>query len=140
MGDPIVRRRDGAIAYQLAVVVDDADAGITDIVRGRDIAPSTATQVLLQRALGLPTPRYKHHFLLLEGAGKLSKLHGSIPFSLVRERHTAPELIAILAAAAGQAPRGHVRELIADFDWARVPREDRLATVDSSAGSRLVIR
>jgi len=94
MGDPIVRRRDGVIAYQLAVVVDDADAGITDVVRGRDIAPSTATQVMLQRMLGLSTPRYRHHFLLLEELvrGKLSKLHRSIPFSRVRVRHTGDEL------------------------------------------------
>src|SRR5690606_12188084 len=82
MGDPIVRRRDGVIAYQLAVVVDDADAGVTDVIRGRDIASSTATQVMLQRLLGVPTPRYRHHFLLLEESGdKLAKLHGSIPFS-----------------------------------------------------------
>src|SRR5207302_9840336 len=94
MGDPIVRRRDGVIAYQLAVVVGDADAGITDVVRGRDIAPSTATQVLLQRLLGLPTPRYRHHFLLLEERGKLAKLHGSIPFSQLRARHTAAEIVA----------------------------------------------
>jgi glutamyl-Q tRNA(Asp) synthetase len=58
MGDPIVVRRDGVIAYQLAVVVDDAAAGIDRVVRGRDIAPSTATQVRLQEALGLPRPRY----------------------------------------------------------------------------------
>jgi glutamyl/glutaminyl-tRNA synthetase len=139
MGDPVVRRREGAIAYQLAVVVDDADAGITDVVRGRDIAPSTATQVLLQRALGLPTPRYRHHFLLLEPGDakvddKLSKLHGSIPFSALRARHTAPELVAILAAAAGQEPRAQVRALVADFAWARVPREDRLARFDAIAG------
>ena len=135
LGDPVVRRRDGAIAYQLAVVVDDADAGVTDVVRGRDIAPSTATQVLLQRALGLSTPRYRHHFLLLEtGVDKLSKLHGSIPFPALRARHTAPELVALLAAAAGQAPRGHVRELVADFAWSRVPRTDRLARFDPVAG------
>ncbi len=136
LGDPIVRRRDGAIAYQLAVVVDDADAGVTDIVRGRDIAPSTATQLLLQRALGLPTPRYKHHFLLLEraGADKLSKLHGAIPFSLLRGRHTAADVIALLAAAAGQDPRGRARELVAGFDWARVPRGDRVARFDPLAG------
>ena len=92
MGDPIVRRRDGAIAYQLAVVVDDAAAGVTDVVRGRDIAPSTATQVLLQRLLELPTPRYRHHLLLLEPAGdKLAKLHGSIPFAALKARHAAPE-------------------------------------------------
>ena len=137
LGDPVVRRRDGAIAYQLAVVVDDADAHVTDIVRGRDIASSTATQVLLQRLLGLPTPRYKHHFLLLEpvGADKLSKLHGSIPFSQLRAKHTAAQLVGKLAVAAGQAEVGHVRELVDGFDWANVPRADRVAVL----GEQLVI-
>jgi glutamyl/glutaminyl-tRNA synthetase len=136
LGDPIVRRRDGAIAYQLAVVVDDGDAGITDIVRGRDIAPSTATQVLLQRLLGLPQPRYRHHFLLLEPAGdKLAKLHGSIPWSELRARYTDPrELCGILAHAAELAAGVPCspRELIAAFDWARVPREDRIARWDGA--------
>lgn len=139
MGDPIVRRRDGAIAYQLAVVVDDADAGVTDVVRGVDIAASTATQVMLQRALGLPTPVYRHHFLLLEsGADKLSKLHGSIPFTQLRAHHTAAEVVARLAAAAGQSPCERARDLIVSFDWAHVPRRDRLATFEPGAG--LVIR
>jgi len=124
MGDPIVRRRDGVIAYQLAVVVDDADGGITDVVRGRDIAPSTATQVLLQRLLGYPTPTYRHHFLLLEPHGdKLAKLHGSIPFSTLRARYTGDELRALLAVAAGQPPD----VTPATFDWARVPAHDRVA-------------
>ena len=127
MGDPIVRRRDGVIAYQLAVVVDDADGGITDVVRGRDIAPSTATQVLLQRLLGYPTPRYRHHFLLLEPHGdKLAKLHGSIPFTKLRARYTGPELRAILAVAAGQDPQVEP----ATFAWARVPVDDRVARWD----------
>ena len=127
MGDPIVRRRDGVIAYQLAVVVDDADGGITDVVRGRDIAPSTATQVLLQRLLGYPTPRYRHHFLLLEPHGdKLAKLHGSIPFTKLRARYTGPELRAILAVAAGQDPQVEP----ATFAWARVPDDDRVARWD----------
>ena len=132
LGDPIVRRRDGAIAYQLAVVVDDGDAGITDVIRGRDIAPSTATQVLLQRLLGLPQPRYRHHFLLLEPAGnKLAKLHGSIPWNDLRARYSAPELLAILVRAANlddASPR--------TFDWARVPRTDKVARWD---GRDLVI-
>ena len=123
MGDPIVVRRDRVIAYQLAVVVDDADAGITDVVRGRDIAPSTATQVLLQRMLGYSTPSYRHHFLLLEPAGdKLAKLHGSIPFRELRARYSGPELRDLLAHAAGLLsadPR--------DFDWAHVRRDDRIA-------------
>ena len=128
MGDPIVRRRDGVIAYQLAVVVDDAAANITDVVRGHDIAPSTATQVMLQRLLGMPMPRYRHHFLLLEDSGdKLAKLHGSIPFSQVRARYSGADLCGWLAHTAGllDAPRAcTLEELVGAFDWVRVPRED----------------
>lgn len=143
LGDPIVRRRDGAIAYQLAAVVDDGDAQISDVVRGRDIAPSTATQVMLQRLLGIATPRYRHHFLLLEpraaphaaalddpGASKLAKLHGSLPWSQLRRRHDGAALCGILAHAAGLAPSSapcRPEDLIAAFDWRRVPRRDRIA-------------
>jgi len=132
MGDPVVVRRDGVIAYQLAVVVDDHDAQITDVVRGRDIAPSTATQIMLQRLLGYPTPRYRHHFLLLEPAGeKLAKLHGAIPFSWLQRRYDARELVGVLARAAnlGAGPTTP-RELVASFDWARVPRDDRVVRWD----------
>lgn len=137
MGDPIVRRRDGVIAYQLAVVVDDGDEGITDVVRGRDIAPSTATQLLIQRALGLPAPRYRHHFLLLEAqrGDKLAKLHGSIPYSKLRAHYDPPALCGVLAHAAGllDAPRPCApHELIAAFAWARVPREDRVARLTNA--------
>jgi glutamyl/glutaminyl-tRNA synthetase len=131
MGDPIVRRRDGVIAYQLAVVVDDAGAQITDVIRGRDIAPSTATQVLIQRALGVAQPRYRHHFLLLESSGdKLAKLHGSIPFSDLRAHHDGPALCGILAHAANliDQPRACTpAELIESFSWSRVPTIDRIA-------------
>lgn len=134
MGDPIVRRRDGVIAYHLAVVVDDADAGVTDVVRGRDIAPSTATQVLLQRLLGYPTPRYRHHFLLLEPAGdKLAKLHGSIPFGELSARYRGDELCGLLAYAAGllASPKPcPPNDLVADFSWARIGREDRVVRWD----------
>ncbi|MBL9014698.1 MAG: hypothetical protein JNL83_11010 [Myxococcales bacterium] len=129
MGDPIVRRKDGVIAYHLAVVVDDAAAGITDVIRGRDIAPSTATQVLIQHALGLPTPRYRHHFLLLEPGtdGKLSKMHGSLPYSELRQSFSPKEIIGKLAHLAGltddDEPRS-VRRL--ELDWNRVPTEDRV--------------
>jgi glutamyl-Q tRNA(Asp) synthetase len=129
LGDPIVRRRDGAIAYQLAVVVDDADGGITDVIRGRDIAASTATQVMLQRLLGFAQPRYRHHFLLLERAGgdKLAKLHGSIPWTELRARYTeARELVEVLARAAGLAS-GTPPELVAGFSWGRVPTADKVA-------------
>lgn len=74
LGDPIIRRRDGIYAYQLAVVVDDANQGVTDVVRGSDLLPSSCWQRSLQRALGLPEPRYAHLPLVCEPNGaKLSK-------------------------------------------------------------------
>jgi glutamyl-Q tRNA(Asp) synthetase len=78
VGDFVLKRADGLWAYQLAVVVDDAAQGITDIVRGQDLADNTARQILLQRALGLPTPRYLHTPLVLGANGeKLSKQNGA---------------------------------------------------------------
>jgi glutamyl-Q tRNA(Asp) synthetase len=83
VGDFVLKRADGVFAYQLAVVVDDAEQGVTDVVRGEDLADSTARQILLQRLLGVPTPRYLHTPLVrtLDGA-KLSKQTGATPLAL----------------------------------------------------------
>ena len=83
VGDFVLRRADGLWAYQLAVVVDDAAQGITDVVRGEDLRDNTARQILLQQALGLPTPRYLHTPLVLAANGeKLSKQNGATPLDL----------------------------------------------------------
>jgi len=129
-GDPVVRRRDGAIAYQLATVVDDAAAGVTRIVRGRDLAPSTAVQVALQRLLDLPTPAYRHHLLLLEErGGKLAKLHGAVGIAALRPVYEARALCGVLAAAAGLLPEPapvSPAELVDGFGWEAVRTADRV--------------
>ena len=83
VGDFILRRTDGLWAYQLAVVVDDAYQGVTHVVRGEDLADNTARQILLQRALSLPTPAYLHTPLVRASDGhKLSKQNGAAPLDL----------------------------------------------------------
>jgi glutamyl-Q tRNA(Asp) synthetase len=128
MGDPVVRRRDGAVAYHLAVVVDDAAAGITRVVRGRDLASATATQVALQRALGLPTPAYRHHFLLLERSGdKLAKLHGAVGWRELANVYSGEALCGLLARLSGLRGEDRPlspRDLLRDFAWTRVRADD----------------
>ena len=101
VGDFVLRRADGHWAYQLAVVVDDAAQGITDVVRGSDLLDSTARQILLQRALGLATPRYLHLPLIVDGDGrKLSKSSAALP---VEDDDPVPALRAAWLAL-GQVP------------------------------------
>lgn len=83
VGDFVLRRADGLWAYQLAVVVDDAAQGVSHVVRGQDLADNTARQILLQRALGLPTPQYLHTPLVMGANGeKLSKQNGALALDL----------------------------------------------------------
>lgn len=136
-GDPIVRRRDGAIAYHLACVVDDAAIGVTRVVRGRDLATSTATQVALQRCLGFETPRYRHHLLLLERREqKLAKLHGSVGTPELRDAYGPERLCGFLAHAAGlvDVPDDITpAELIEVFSWEQVGVHDRLVLWDGES-------
>jgi glutamyl/glutaminyl-tRNA synthetase len=129
-GDPIVRRRDGASAYHLASVVDDAAVGVTRVVRGRDLAASTAPQARLRGLLNLPLPAHRHHLLLLERRGKkLAKLHGSVDIEALRRVYTAEALCGVLAHAAGlrdSPDPATPGELLAAFRWERVALEDRL--------------
>jgi glutamyl-Q tRNA(Asp) synthetase len=110
VGDFILRRSDGLWAYQIAVVVDDAAQGITDVVRGEDLADNTARQIHLQRALGLPTPHYLHTPLVLAADGqKLSKQTGARPLDLadpVRTLAEAGQVLGLPAALVDVAHRG----------------------------------
>jgi glutamyl-tRNA synthetase len=103
VGDIIVRRSDGLFAYQLAVVVDDAADGVSDVVRGDDLLASTPRQVALQQMLGLPTPAYAHVPLVLGCDGRrLAKRHGPVSLHDLREAGvTARRLVGRLAALSG---------------------------------------
>jgi glutamyl-tRNA synthetase len=90
-GDFVVWRRDDVPAYQLAVVVDDAAMGITEVVRGCDLLRSTARQILLQRALGLPKLNYYHCDLVLDEKGqRLAKRHDALSLRTLREAGLTP--------------------------------------------------
>lgn len=132
VGDFVLRRADGLWAYQLAVVVDDADQDISHVVRGADLLDSTPRQILLQRALALPTPRYLHLPLVLDAHGhKLSKSDSALP---VRAGDPLPALRAAWRAL-GQADAAldesrDVPTLLAEargrFDPSRLPHRTAL--------------
>ena len=126
--DFVVRRNDGAPAYQLAVVVDDADQGVGEVVRGADLVDSTPRQILLYNLLGLPAPRYAHVPLVLGPDGqRLAKRHGAVTLADRREAGEMPEeVLARMATSLGLAEPGQrpsLSDLLARFDPARLPRE-----------------
>lgn len=127
-GDFLLRRSDGLYAYQLAVVVDDAAMGVTEVVRGADLLSSTPRQLLLYRLLGLRAPRFIHFPLLLDQQGRrLSKRDGSIGLDALQARLVPEEVVGKLAYLAGLNPSGQPRtpeQLVPVFDWSKVPTED----------------
>lgn len=125
-GDPLLFRRDGVFAYHLAVVVDDGDQGVTEIVRGADLRSVTATQVRLQEALGLPRPTYAHLGLVTAPEGtRLGKRGGALGLDALRARSVgAEDLIGWLGFSLGcldHAEPCRAEDLIPHFEWSRVP-------------------
>ena len=127
-GDFLLRRSDGMFAYQLAVVVDDAAMGVTEVVRGADLLDSTPRQLYLYDLLGLTPPRFYHFPLLLTADGRrLSKRNADAGLDVLRDRSSAPEILGKLAYLAGFNPSAAPRtatELLTDFHWDKVPAED----------------
>ena len=127
-GDYIIRRSDGLWGYQLAVVVDDALSGVTQVVRGRDILFSTPRQIELFRALGYDVPQFFHIPLLTDSAGRrLAKRDRDLDLTALAKRHTPQEILGMLAFACGlqEEPRPmRLEALLPLFDWARVKTED----------------
>jgi glutamyl-tRNA synthetase len=136
--DVVLRRGDGVPAYNLAVVVDDALQGVTQVVRADDLVPSTPRQVLLQRLLGLPTPTYLHVPLVVGDDGvRLAKRHGAVTMRDLAAAGTGPaEVLSMLAASLGLARPGErvaADDLVERFDPATIPPEPvRLADLQRS--------
>ncbi len=134
-GDFVLKRRDGVYAYQLAVVVDDIDMGITEIVRGADLLDSTARQIQLIDALGGDIPTYAHLPLVVnENGDKLSKRNEAITLAELRAEGVRPEaIVGFLAHALGVADTVqpiYPNDLIGQFVWERVRTEPIIVTGD----------
>lgn len=126
--DFVIRRNDGAVAYQLAVIVDDAAQGIEEVVRGADLVDSTPRQLLLYRLLDLPAPRYAHVPLVLGPDGRrLAKRHGAVTLADWRALGEGPEeALAWMACSLDLAETGErpsPADLLARFDPVCLPRE-----------------
>jgi len=120
VGDFVLRRADGLIAYQLAVVVDDGAQGVTDVVRGADLLDSTARQIHLQRLLGLPTPRYLHVPVAANAAGEKLSKQTRAPDAVPRDLGPALRFLGMVPPE-GAAPAELLDWAIGAWDPARVP-------------------
>ena len=127
-GDFVVRRADGVYVYQLAVTVDDALSGVTEVVRGVDLLSSSPRQMYLQELFGFPHPTYGHVPLLMAPDGRrLSKRDRDLDLDALRQKLTAEQLIGSLACTAGLLPRPEAIsawELAGEFSWEKLKNEN----------------
>lgn len=127
-GDFVLRRADGVFVYQIAVVVDDGEAGVTEVVRGCDLLSSTPRQIYLSRLLGYPEMQYWHVPMLTDAGGrKLSKRDADLDLGALRLNHRPEEVVGMLAFRAGLLEREEPvspRELLSVFRWDKLRRED----------------
>ena len=127
-GDFVVRRADGVYVYQLAVTVDDGEAGVTEVVRGMDLLSSAPRQMYLQELFGFPTPQYGHIPLLLAPDGRrLSKRDRDLDLGVLREKMAPEALLGCLAFSCGLIDRNEsisARELAGEFSWEKLKKED----------------
>ena len=127
-GDMVVRRADGVYVYQLAVTVDDGEAGVTEVVRGSDLLSSAPRQMYLQELFGFPHPEYAHVPMLLAPDGRrLSKRDHSLDLGALRLSCTPEEIIGALAYCAGLLEKNEpvsAKELCGEFSWAKVRKKD----------------
>lgn len=139
VGDFVVSKSPEQPAYQLAVVADDLDNGVTEVVRGDDLIPSTGRQILLYRALGAEPPSYGHVPLVVGPDGKrLAKRHGDARISTLRERGVSPErIIGVLAEWSGLGEGDATPScLVKAWSWDRVSRERVVLTPDRLSALR----
>ena len=127
-GDFVVRRADGVYVYQLAVTVDDALAGVTEVVRGVDLLSSSPRQMYLQELFGFPHPEYGHVPLLMAPDGRrLSKRDRDLDLDALRQRMTPQQLIGSLACTAGLLEKPEAisaKELAGEFSWQKLKKEN----------------
>ena len=132
-GDFVVRRGDGVYVYQLAVTVDDGEAGVTEVVRGKDLLSSAPRQMYLQELFGYPHPEYAHVPMLMAPDGRrLSKRDRDLDLGVLRQNMTPEELIGALAYAAGLIERREAvsaKELAREFSWDKLRKEDICLTL-----------
>lgn len=127
-GDFVIKRAGGAYAYQLAVVVDDAEQGVRQVVRGGDLLSSTARQIALQRALALPEPAYAHLPLIVGPDGsKLGKRDGALPLPTLDSARIRVTLSAVLRLLGSDADS--LAEALPHFDPKRIPRSTKITSV-----------